>query len=146
TFQDGGPTVYDSGDYPGGLEALLNALDLGKTRAEITAARGQGRRVGLGFGAYVEGTGIGPYEGAAVSVDPDGTVSVATAHGSQGQAHQTVFAQLAADELGAAVEQVRVTTGDTRRLGYGVGTFASRTAVVGGNAVLKAAREVRRQA
>jgi carbon-monoxide dehydrogenase large subunit len=146
TFQDGGPTVYDSGDYQGGLDALLGRLDLARTRDDIVAARAEGRLVGLGFGAYVEGTGIGPYEGASVSIDPDGTVAVATAHGSQGQAHETIFAQIAGDELGVPVEQVRVVTGDTRRLGYGVGTFASRTAVVGGNAVLMASREVRRQA
>ncbi len=146
TFQDGGPTVYDSGDYARGLDSLLAALDLERTRGEVEAARAEGRRVGLGFGAYVEGTGIGPYEGASVSIQPDGVVSVATAHGSQGQAHETVFAQIAADELGTPVERVRVTTGDTRRLGYGVGTYASRTAVVGGNAVLKAAQEVKRQA
>ena len=146
TFQDGGPTVYDSGDYQGGLDALVGALDLARTRQEVAAARAEGRRVGLGFGAYVEGTGIGPYEGASVTIDPDGTVSVATAHGSQGQAHETVFAQIVADELGAPLSRIRVTTGDTRRLGYGVGTFASRTAVVGGTAVLMATREVRRQA
>ncbi len=146
TFQDGGPTVYDSGDYPKGLDTLLEQLDLERTRAEIAAARAEGRTVGLGFGAYVEGTGIGPYEGASVSINPDGTVSVATAHGSQGQAHETVFAQVVADELQVPFERVHVTTGDTRRLGYGVGTFASRTAVVAGNAVLLATTEVKRQA
>jgi len=146
TFQDGGPTVYDSGNYPAGLDALMAKLDLARTREEIAAARREGRTVGLGVGGYVEGTGIGPYEGAAVAIHPDGTVAVATAHGSQGQAHETVFAQIAADELGASIDQVRVTTGDTRRIGFGVGTFASRTAVVAGNAVLMAAREVRRQA
>jgi CO/xanthine dehydrogenase Mo-binding subunit len=145
-FQDGGPTVYDSGDYHAGLEALLSKLDLTGTRAEIARARAAGRRMGLGFGAYVEGTGIGPYEGASVSIDPDGSVSVATAHGSQGQGHETIFAQIAGDELGVPVDRVRVTTGDTRRLAYGVGTYASRTAVVGGNAVLMASQEVRRQA
>jgi len=146
TFQDGGPTVYDSGDYQKGLDSLLAELDPERTRTEIAEARSSGRRVGLGFAGYVEGTGIGPYEGASVSINPDGTVSVATAHGTQGQAHETVFAQIAADELGAPIEQVQVTTGDTRRLGFGVGTFASRTAVVAGTAVLRAAQEVRRQA
>jgi aerobic carbon-monoxide dehydrogenase large subunit len=146
TFQDGGPTVYDSGDYPKGLATLLEQLDLERTKTEIAAARAEGRTVGLGFGAYVEGTGIGPYEGASVSINPDGTVSVATAHGSQGQAHETVFAQVVADELQVPFERIHVTTGDTRRLGYGVGTFASRTAVVAGNAVLLATTEVKRQA
>src|SRR5207302_6022882 len=146
TFQDGGPTVYDSGNYPAGLDALLEQLDLTKTRQEIDAARAEGRKAGLGFGAYVEGTGIGPYEGASVSINADGTVSVATAHGSQGQAHETVFAQVVADELQVPFERIHITTGDTRRLGYGVGTFASRTAVVAGNAVLLATTEVKRQA
>ena len=71
---------------------------------------------------------------------------MATGLSSQGQGHQTILAQIAADELGVPIERIRVTTGDTRRLGWGVGTFASRTAVVSGNAVQKAAAEVRRQA
>jgi carbon-monoxide dehydrogenase large subunit len=146
TFQDGGPTVYDSGDYPGGLQALLDALDLDATRRMVAEAKAQGRRVGLGIGGYVEGTGIGPYEGAAVSVQPDGSVSVAIGLATQGQGHETVFAQIVADELAVPVESVRVVTGDTRRIGFGVGTFASRSAVVAGNAVLVATREVRRQA
>jgi CO/xanthine dehydrogenase Mo-binding subunit len=146
TFQDGGLTVYDSGDYERGLDTLLEQVDLEKTRVEIAAARAEGRLVGLGFGGYVEGTGIGPYEGATVGIDPDGTVTVATVHGSSGQAHETVFAQIVADELGTPLDRIRVTTGDTRRQHYGVGTFASRTAVVAGNAVYKAAGELRRQA
>src|SRR5205823_4073594 len=128
------------------LDALLQQLDVVATKREIDTARAEGRRVGLGFGAYVEGTGIGPYEGAAVAIHPDGTIAVSTAHGTQGQAHETVFAQIAADALGAPIDQVQVTTGDTRRLGFGVGTFASRTAVVAGNAVLMASQEVKRQA
>ena len=69
----------------------------------------------------------------------DGTVTVATGLSSQGQGHQTILAQIAADELGVPIERIQVTTGDTRRMGWGVGTFASRTAVVSGNAVQKAA-------
>ncbi|HEX6389754.1 MAG TPA: aerobic carbon-monoxide dehydrogenase large subunit, partial [Solirubrobacteraceae bacterium] len=146
TYQDGGPTVYDSGDYPGGLELLLEAIDYDGFPARQEAARAKGRAIGLGIGCYVEGTGIGPYEGAAVNVLLDGSVTVASGMSSQGQGHETIFAQIAADELGVPLERVRVTTGDTRRLGWGVGTFASRTAVVAGNAVKKSAREVRRQA
>ena len=146
TYQDGGPTVYDSGDYPGGLELLLEAIDYDGFPARQEAARTEGRAIGLGIGCYVEGTGIGPYEGAAVNVLLDGSVTVASGMSSQGQGHETIFAQIAADELGVPLERVRVTTGDTRRLGWGVGTFASRTAVVAGNAVKKSAREVRRQA
>jgi carbon-monoxide dehydrogenase large subunit len=146
TFQDGGPTVYDSGDYPRGLEMLLDAIGYAGFEDERSRAGADGRRIGLGLAGYVEGTGIGPYEGAAVNVLADGTVTVATGLGTQGQAHATVFAQIAADELGVALADVDVTTGDTRRIGYGVGTFASRSAVVSGNAVRMAAVSVRRQA
>jgi aerobic carbon-monoxide dehydrogenase large subunit len=146
TFQDGGRTVYDSGNYPAGLDRLLAEIGYDGFEAERDAARAEGRTIGLGLACYVEGTGIGPYEGAAVDVHADGTVTVATGLATSGQGHQTIFAQIAADELGAPIERIRVTTGDTRRLGWGVGTFASRTAVVSGNAVQKAAAEVRRQA
>jgi aerobic carbon-monoxide dehydrogenase large subunit len=146
TFQDGGPTVYDSGDYPAGLDRLLEEVGYDGFEERRAAARAEGRRIGLGIACYVEGTGIGPYEGAAIDVQSDGTVTVATGLATQGQGHETIFAQIAADELGVPIERVRVTTGDTRRLGWGVGTFASRTAVVSGNAVQKAAAEVRRQA
>ena len=146
TFQDGGPTVYDSGDYPRQFDLLLEKVGYDDFEARREAARQQGRRIGLGIACYVEGTGIGPYEGAAINVQVDGTVTVATGLSSQGQGHQTILAQIAADELGVPIEHIHVTTGDTRRQGYGVGTFASRTAVVSGNAVQKAAAEVRRQA
>jgi carbon-monoxide dehydrogenase large subunit len=146
TFQDGGPTVYDSGDYPKGLDLLLREVDYAGFEARRDAARAEGRRIGIGLACYVEGTGIGPYEGAAIDVHGDGTVTVATGLSSQGQGHETMLAQIAGDELGVPVERIRVTTGDTRRIGFGVGTFASRTAVVSGNAVQKAAAEVRRQA
>jgi carbon-monoxide dehydrogenase large subunit len=146
TFQDGGPTVYDSGDYPAGLERLLEEIRYHDFQARREAARKQGRTIGLGIAAYVEGTGIGPYEGAAVNVQVDGTVTVSTGLSSQGQGHQTIFAQIVSDELGVPIERIRVRTGDTRGFGWGVGTFASRTAVVSGNAVHKAAAAVRRQA
>jgi aerobic carbon-monoxide dehydrogenase large subunit len=146
TFQDGGPTVYDSGDYEAGLDLLLARVGYDGFEARREAARAEGRRIGLGFACYVEGTGIGPYEGAAINVQVDGSVTVATGLATQGQGHQTIFAQIAADELGVPIERIRVRTGDTRGLGWGVGTFASRTAVVSGNAVQKAATEVRRQA
>ena len=146
TFQDGGPTVYDSGDYPAGLDRLVQEIDYDGFAARSEEARAEGRRIGLGIACYVEGTGIGPYEGAAINVQIDGTVTVATGLSSQGQGHQTMLGQIAADQLGVPLERIEVTTGDTRAIGYGVGTFASRTAVVSGNAVHKAAVEVRRQA
>jgi carbon-monoxide dehydrogenase large subunit len=145
TFQDGGPTVYDSGNYEPGLDVLLDAIDYKEFRAEQPKLKAAGRKIGIGIGYYVEGTGIGPYEGAVLKFLADGTVTVAVGLGSQGQGHETVFAQIVADELGVDVRKVKVTAGDTRRLGYGVGTFASRSAVVAGNAVFKAAQEARRK-
>jgi aerobic carbon-monoxide dehydrogenase large subunit len=94
----------------------------------------------------VEGTGVGPYEGAHVQVETSGRVNVATGLTSQGQGHETVFAQIVADALGVRLDDVHVTTGDTRRFGYAVGTFASRAAVMSGNAVAVAAHKVRDKA
>jgi len=145
TFQDGGPTVYDSGNYEPGLDLLLESIGYKEFRIEQARLKSEGRKIGVGIGYYVEGTGIGPYEGAVIKLLADGTVTVAVAVGTQGQGHETVFAQIVSDELGVDVRNVKITTGDTRRLGYGVGTFASRSAVVAGNAVFKAAQEARRK-
>src|SRR5215470_13254483 len=145
-FQDGRPLVYDSGDYPAGLakvRALVGWEDFPRERA---AAAAQGRRIGIGLACYVEGTGVGPYEGAHVRVETTGAVVVATGLTSQGQGHQTVFAQIAADTLGVPLDAVSVVTGDTRRFKYAVGTFASRAAVMSGNAVALAADAVRAKA
>ena len=106
----------------------------------------QGRRVGIGIACYVEGTGIGPYEGAKVQVQANGKVSVATGIGTQGQGHFTSLAQIAADQLGVDVTDVDIVTGDTDQFYWGAGTFASRGAVVAGNAVNEAARVVRQKA
>ncbi|MBC6463414.1 aerobic carbon-monoxide dehydrogenase large subunit, partial [Actinomadura sp. HBU206391] len=125
-FQDGRPLIYDSGDYPELLRKAKKLIDwdgFEKVRAEAAA---RGRRVGIGIAGYVEGTGVGPYEGGHVEIDSSGRVRVSTGLTSQGQGHQTVFAQIVASELGVLIEDVHVTTGDTRRFGYAVGTFASR--------------------
>jgi CO/xanthine dehydrogenase Mo-binding subunit len=146
TFQDGNLAVYDSGDYPRGFELLMDAVDYAGFEDQRARAEADGRRIGIGFGCYVEGTGIGPYEGAVVKVQPDGTVTASTGVGTQGQAHETILAQIVADELGVQVPDVQVVAGDTRRNDHGAGTYASRVAVVAGNAMQKAAGEVRRQA
>jgi aerobic carbon-monoxide dehydrogenase large subunit len=145
-FQDGRPLVYDSGDYPAALAKLKKLVGWDEFAAEREHARAEGRRVGIGLACYVEGTGVGPYEGAHVRVETNGKVVVATGLTTQGQGHETVFAQVAASELGVPVEDVSVTTGDTRRFKYAVGTFASRAAVMSGNAVALAARKVRAKA
>jgi CO/xanthine dehydrogenase Mo-binding subunit len=144
--QDGREVVYDSGDYPATLEAIEALVGWKDFERERILARAQGRSVGIGLAFYVENTGLGPYEGAHVQVLPSGRVTVATGITSQGQGHETVFAQIVARELGVPLDSVHVTTGDTRRLRHGVGTYASRGAVMGGNAVAQAARDVRERA
>jgi carbon-monoxide dehydrogenase large subunit len=142
-FQDGRELEYDSGDYPASLErikALVGWDEFPAFQAEMAA---QGRRVGIGLACYVEGTGVGPYEGAHVHIETTGKVKVATGLTTQGQGHATVFAQLVADELGVRLEDVEVVTGDTRRMPYAVGTFASRAAVMSGSAIHLAAKRTK---
>jgi carbon-monoxide dehydrogenase large subunit len=145
-FQDGRPLAYDSGDYPGLLAKAKKLAGWEEFPAFQAAARAEGRRVGIGLACYVEGTGVGPYEGAHVVVETSGKVKVATGLTTQGQGHQTVLAQIVADELGVPLADVEVVTGDTRRFAYAVGTFASRTAVMSGSAVALAARAARAKA
>ncbi len=145
-FQDGRPLIYDSGDYPALLTKLKDMVgwdDFERVRDE---ARADGRRVGIGLACYVEGTGVGPYEGGHVQIETTGKVKVSTGLTSQGQGHQTAFAQIVADELGVPFADVEVVTGDTRRSPYSVGTFASRAAVMSGSAVAYAARKAREKA
>ena len=124
-WQDGNSVVYDSGNYPVLFEKALAML----------GPRPAGDHVGMGHSVYVEGTGVGPYEGAHVQVLVSGKVVAATGIPSQGQAHATVWAQVVADQLGVDVADVEVTGGDTRKFPWGVGTFASRGAVTAGNAM-----------
>jgi CO/xanthine dehydrogenase Mo-binding subunit len=143
-FQDSAPLVYDSGNYLPTLEQAAELIGYEKfIREEQPRLRAEGKHVGIGVACYVEGTGIGPYEGARVTVEPSGTVRCATGVGTQGQGHFTVFAQLVADALGVNVEDVKVVTGDTREFHWGTGTFASRGAVVAGSACHAAAMAVR---
>jgi aerobic carbon-monoxide dehydrogenase large subunit len=145
-FQDGRGLVYDSGDFPATLDKIRKLVGWDDFTTYREQARAEGRRVGIGLALYVEGTGVGPYEGAHVRVETTGHVYVATGLTTQGQGHETVFAQIAAEELGVPVADVTVVTGDTRRFKYAVGTFASRAAVMSGNAVALAARKVRAKA
>jgi aerobic carbon-monoxide dehydrogenase large subunit len=146
TFQDGRPYCYDSGDFPASLAKLKTLVDWDGFAARQEAARADGRLLGLGLACYVEGTGVGPYEGGHVLVEPSGKVQVATGLSSQGQGHRTAFAQIVADQLGVPLEDIEVVTGDTRRFPYAVGTFASRAAVMSGNAIHLAAGKVREKA
>ncbi len=145
-FQDGRDYVYDSGDFPASLAMLKELVDWDGFAARKAAANAEGRLLGIGLACYVEGTGVGPYEGGHVLIEPSGKVQVATGLSTQGQGHQTAFAQIVADELGVDIRDVEVVTGDTRRFQYAVGTFASRAAVMSGNAIHLAARKVREKA
>ncbi len=143
-FQDFRPLVYDSGDYPGALAKAVELIDYQRfLTEEQPALRKAGKRVGVGVVSYIEGTGVGPYEGARVTVEPSGTVRLATGVGTQGQGHFTTLAQIVADALGVPLERVQVSTGDTREFTWGTGTFASRGAVVAGSACYSAAIKVR---
>ncbi len=144
-YQDFAPLSYDSGDYEPVLNKALSAIGYTTFKDEQAAARAEGKHLGIAVAAYVEGTGIGPYEGARVQVQANGRVSVATGIGTQGQGHYTVFAQIVADQIGCDVRDVDVVTGDTDRFHWGAGTFASRGAVVAGNAVNEASKVVRQK-
>ncbi len=145
-YQDFAPLIYDSGNYPAVMDRALAMVGYDRFPEEQARARREGRYLGLGVANYVEGTGIGPYEGAKVHVEPSGKVLLATGVGTQGQGHYTSLAQLVADQLGVDVKDVHVVTGDTGEFAWGTGTFASRAAVVAGSAVYLAARAVREKA
>ncbi|MGH7751856.1 MAG: molybdopterin cofactor-binding domain-containing protein, partial [Gemmatimonadales bacterium] len=143
-FQDSAPLVYDSGDYEPSLNQALELIGYDRfKKEEQPRLRAEGKHVGVGVVCYVEGTGIGPYEGARVTIEPSGRVRVATGVGTQGQGHFTAFAQIVADALDVDVGQIHVVTGDTREFHWGTGTFASRGAVVAGTACHAAATQVR---
>jgi len=146
TFADGKTVVLDSGDYAPALDCVLAALDYDGFAAEQARARADGRLIGLGLACYIEGTGLGPYEGARVRVRPDGRVAVAAGVATQGQSHATTLAQVVAEVLTVPMSSVIVVTGDTAAFANGAGSYASRSAVVAGNAVHRAASTVRAKA
>ncbi|MFZ4661697.1 MAG: molybdopterin cofactor-binding domain-containing protein [Caldilineaceae bacterium] len=143
-YQDFAPLIYDSGNYEPALDKAVELIGYHQfIQEEQPRLRAAGKYVGIGIVTYVEGTGIGPYEGARVTIETSGRVSVATGVGTQGQGHYTSFAQIVAEQLGVSVENIRLTTGDTAEFYWGAGTFASRGAVVAGNAIHAAAVKVR---
>ncbi|HEX6506245.1 MAG TPA: xanthine dehydrogenase family protein molybdopterin-binding subunit, partial [Chloroflexota bacterium] len=145
-YRDGEEITYDGCDMPALLEKLERRLD------EQPSARDRGDengdepalRRGLGFGTYTEGTGVGPFEGATVSLNERGTIDVYLGGAaSQGQSHETAFAQVIADEFDVELDQVSVREGDTSLQRYGVGTYASRTMTNAGAAAVLAARQLK---
>ena len=147
-FQTHVAVSYDSGDYAGAFDKLLSIFDYKAFRTEQEAARKQGRLLGVGFSTYIEacsiapskvvgalGAGAGLYESGKVRVHPTGMVTVYTGSHSHGQGHETTFAQLVGDDLGIPIEQVEIVHGDTGAIPFGMGTYGSRSASVGGTAI-----------
>jgi carbon-monoxide dehydrogenase large subunit len=141
-YRDGTPVAYDPADYVAAFERLLADFDYPGWRRRQMETRSGPRPLGVGLAAYVQGTGVGPFESAEVRIDATGTVDVYIGVSSQGQSHETTMAQIAAAELGVDPARVRVIAADTSRLPYGNGTGGSRVAANAGPAVARTAREV----
>lgn len=138
------PLVLDSGNYRLALDQAVKRIGYEEfIKDEQPRLRAEGKHVGLGIVVFIETTGVGPYEGARITVETSGKISVATGVGTQGQGHFTSFAQVVADQLGVDVRDVHLVTGDTAAFHWGTGTFASRGAVVAANAIHAAAVAVR---
>jgi carbon-monoxide dehydrogenase large subunit len=145
----------ESGSHRESLQKALDMLGYQACRAEQQQARAQGRYLGIGIGCYVEGTApssaafasmgldLGGYESATVRMDVAGTVTVLVGTHSHGQSHETTLAQVAADELGLPLADIRIIEGDTNAVPYGMGTWGSRSAVTGGGAISKASEKLR---
>ena len=142
TFRDGKQAIYDSGDYPKSQQMALDYFDYAGFEERRKAALREGRYIGIGISNAVEGTGLGPYEGATIRISTSGKIVLYTGATPQGQSHQTTLAQIAADHLGVSYDDIRVVTGDTSSIPFGMGTFASRTAVNAGSSVHLAGIEV----
>jgi len=151
--------LYDSGDYHKLFDKAVELADYQGLRDEQAQAREEGRLVGVGVSGCIEASGpapsqvagslgsaVGFWESGVIRVHPSGKVSVFTGSHSHGQGHETTFAQVVADELGVEVEDVEVVHGDTGRIPYGMGTYGSRSAAVGGSALVKSAEKIRDKA
>jgi aerobic carbon-monoxide dehydrogenase large subunit len=138
--------VYDSGDYGKALDRALEVVDYATLRARQEQERAAGKLVGIGISSYVELCGVGPswlappgvgfWDVSTVKMEPTGKVSVLTGISPHGQGEETTFAQIAADELGVSIDDVRVYHSDTATTPYGNGTYGSRGMAVGGGALM----------
>jgi carbon-monoxide dehydrogenase large subunit len=149
--------VYDSGDYPRALQKALEIVGYDDLRAEQAAARAEGRLMGIGIASFTEVVGAGHgkeydiaglrmFDSAELRVHPTGKAILKLGVRSQGQGHETTFAQIVANELGIPVGDVKVMEGDTDNTPYGLGTYASRSTPVGGAATAVIARKLREKA
>ena len=135
--------AYDSGSYARALDRVVELADYQRLRRDQAAARARGEIVGVGVAAYVESTNVLGWESGVVRVERSGKVTAVTGSSPHGQGHETTFAQIIADQLGVAHEDVIVRHGDTLGAPQAIGTFGSRSAGLGGNALAQAAAEVR---
>jgi carbon-monoxide dehydrogenase large subunit len=146
-YRDGEPIVYDSGDYPEALEKALAAVGgVEDFRRRQGGARREGRYLGLGIGCYIEGTGVGPFEGAIVRIDPSGKVYASSGACPQGQGMETIFAQIVADAWKVRPEDVVISLADTAAIPIGFGTMASRSTVTVSAAIHHASQRLREKA
>ena len=146
-YRDGEPIVYDSGDYPGALEKALDAVGgVEAFRLHQADARRAGRYLGLGIGCYIEGTGVGPFEGAVVRIDPSGKIYASSGACPQGQGMETIFAQIVADAWKVTPEDVVISLADTAAIAMGFGTMASRSTVTVSAAIHHASLRLREKA
>ncbi|HET7503371.1 MAG TPA: xanthine dehydrogenase family protein molybdopterin-binding subunit [Kofleriaceae bacterium] len=146
---------YDTGNYQATLDLALKQIDYAGYDKRKAASAAKGKLRGFGISTYIEACGIAPsavagalgaraglFESAGVRVNPTGSVTVFTGTHSHGQGHETTFAQIVAEKLGVAVDNVDVVHGDTDRIQFGMGTYGSRSAAVGGSALIKALDKV----
>jgi len=147
--------VYDTGNYDATLEAAMKLADTGGYAARKEESKRRGKLRGIGYAAYIEACGIAPsavagslgaraglFEAGEIRVHPTGSVTVFTGSHSHGQGHETSFAQVVADRLGMAIENVDIVHGDTSKILFGMGTYGSRSIAVGGTAIMKALDKV----
>lgn len=144
-YKNPGGLTYDSGDYTMNLKKALELANYSRLRAEQKIAREQGRLFGIGISTYVEICGFGPDfpQTAAISVSETGRVTVVSGTSPHGQGHETPLAQIVADKLGVDIDSIVVTYGDTGMLPWATFTAGSRSAALGGSAVLMCAEKIR---
>ena len=138
--------TYDSGDYAGLLDKALAAIGWPALQAELERRRAAGEAVGAGVAMFVEKSGLGPFDGVRITVDDTGAVEIVSGSASVGQGMETALAQICADALGVDYARVRVVHGQTDRIAYGLGAFASRVTVMTGEATRVAATKLRAKA
>ena len=142
----GTPVVYDSGRYETMLDRVLDHIDYPALTDSLAERRAGGELVGLGLGFFVEKSGLGPFAGSRIEVDPAGCVTVTTGEASVGQGFETVTAQICSEVLGVDLDRVSVVHGQTDQMSYGMGAFASRATVMAGTATHMAGVALRQRA